>query len=133
MVNFASYHITLTALALAGLLLVVQLIIADLTAIRSKHKAGFPIAADSSRFLFRAARAHINTNESIAAFALFGLAGVLVGANPSWLNGLSVLWLTSRVAHMAFYYTNRKPQRSLSFAVSLLALLGMGATVLVAP
>jgi uncharacterized MAPEG superfamily protein len=130
--NFASYHTTLTALALAGLLLVVQLIIADLTAIRNKHKAGYPIAADSSRFLFRAARAHINTNESIAAFALFGLAGVLIGASPGWLNGLSVLWLTSRVAHMAFYYANRKPLRSLSFAVSLLALLGMAVAVLVA-
>lgn len=129
---FAPYHTTLTAIALGGLLLVVQLVIADLTAIRNKHKAGYPIPADSNSFLFRAARAHINTNESIAAFAVFGVAGVLLGASPGWLNGLSVLWLASRLAHMAFYYANRKPMRSLSFAVSLVSLLGMAATVLMA-
>lgn len=129
---FAAYHTTLTAIALGGLLLVVQLLIADLTAIRNKHKAGYPIPADSSSFLFRAARAHINTNESIAAFALFGVAGILLGASPVWLNGLSVLWLASRLAHMGFYYANRKPMRSLSFALSLVSLLGMAATVLMA-
>lgn len=129
---FAAYHTMLTALALGGLLIVVQLVIADLTAIRNKHKAGYPIPADSNSFLFRAARVHINTNESIAAFALLGLAGVLLGASPGWLNGLSVLWLASRVAHMGFYYANRKPMRSLSFAVSLVSLLGMAATVLLA-
>jgi uncharacterized MAPEG superfamily protein len=95
---FATYHTTLTALALGGLLLVVQLVIADLTAIRNKHKAGYPIPADSNSYLFRAARAHINTNESIAAFALFGVAGVLLGASPGWLNGLSVLWLAGFTA-----------------------------------
>jgi uncharacterized MAPEG superfamily protein len=132
MVNVAPYHTTLLMLALAGLLLVLQLIVADLAAIRGKHKAGYPIAADSNRFLFRAARAHINTNESIAAFALLGLVGVLVNANPGWLNGLSVLWVASRVAHMGFYYANSKPLRSLAFAVSLLALLGLAVTDLVA-
>lgn len=130
--NLAAYHTTRVTLALAGLLLVVQLVIADLTAIRSKHKAGYPIPANSSTFLFRSARAHINTNESIAAFALFGLTGVLLSANPTWLNSLSVLWLCSRIAHMGFYYGNKKPLRSLSFAVSLVALLGLAATVLAA-
>ncbi|MBI5718820.1 MAG: MAPEG family protein [Burkholderiales bacterium] len=115
-------------LSLAGVLLVVQLIVADLAAIRSKHKAGYPIAADSTRFLFRSARAHINTNESIAAFALLGFVGVLLNASPAWLNGLAVLWLASRLAHMGFYYANWKPLRSLAFAVSLVALLGLAVT-----
>lgn len=132
MSSFAAYHTTLTALALGGLLFVLQLVIADLTAIRNKHKAGYPIPADSSSFLFRTARAHINTNESIAAFALFGVAGILLGANPGWLNCLSVLWLGARVAHMGFYYANRKQMRSMSFAMSLVSLLGMAVTILIA-
>lgn len=130
--NLTAYHTTLVTLALAGLLLVVQLIIADLTAIRNGHKAGYPIPADSGTFLFRSARAHINTNESVAAFALFGLTGVALSASPAWLNLLSVVWLCSRLAHMGFYYANQKPLRSLSFAVSLVALLGMALTVLAA-
>ena len=128
--NFAPYHTTLAMVASGGLLLVLQLIVADLTAIRRGHKAGYPIAADSTKFLFRAARAHINTNESISAFAIFGLVGVLVAASPAWLNALSVLWIASRVAHMAFYYANKKALRSTAFAVSLFALLGMAVTVL---
>lgn len=130
--NLLACHTTLVVLSLAGLLLVVQLVIADLTAIRNKHKAGYPIPADSSTFLFRAARAHINTNESIAAYALFGLTGVLLSASPTWLNGMSVLWLCSRMAHMGFYDADRKPLRCLSFAVSLVALLGLAVTALVA-
>lgn len=132
MPNVAAYQPVLIVMACAALLLVAQLIVADLTAIRKRHKAGYPIPADSSQFLFRAARAHANTNESIAAFALLAFAGMLLKANPSWLNVWSVLWLASRAAHMGFYYANRKPMRSLSFAVSLVALLGMAGTVLTA-
>jgi uncharacterized MAPEG superfamily protein len=119
------YRITIVVMALAGLLLVLQLIVADLTAIRHRHKAGYPIPADSGQFLFRSARAHANTNESIAAFALLALAAVLSAASPGWTNALSALWLGSRVLHMGFYYANMKPLRSLAFALSLIALLGL--------
>ena len=65
----SNYSITIITLGLAGLLLVIQLVIADLTAIRRGHRAGHPITANSADFLFRAARAHLNTNASIAALA----------------------------------------------------------------
>lgn len=129
MPSLASYQSTLIVMAAAALLLVVQLIVADLTAIKRRHKSGYPIPADSSQFLFRAARAHANTNESIAAFALLAITGILVAANPPWLNALAMLWLGARVVHMLAYYLNRKPLRSLAFAFSLLALLGMFAAV----
>jgi uncharacterized MAPEG superfamily protein len=124
------YRITLIALALAGLLLVVQLIIADLTAMKKGHRAGYPIAANSSEFLFRSARAHANTNESISAFVLLALAGIFSSASPAWINGLSVTWLVCRVGHMGFYYADKKSYRSAAFGASLLALLGLfGATL----
>lgn len=129
MSSFASYQSTLIVMALAALLLVVQLIVADLVAIKQRHKAGYPIPADSSQFLFRAARAHANTNESIAAFALLAITGILLAASPRWLNALAMLWLAARAVHMLAYYLNRKPLRSGAFAVSLLALLGMFAAV----
>lgn len=119
------YRTAIAALAVAGLLLVIQLIVADLTAIKSRHKAGYPIPADSSRFIFRSARAHANTNESIAAFGLLTIAAILLSASPGWTNTLAAAWLASRLAHMGFYYANMKVPRSTSFGMSLLILLGM--------
>ncbi|MGE3348572.1 MAG: MAPEG family protein [Ramlibacter sp.] len=127
--TFETYHVTLAAMTLAALLLVVQLIIADLTAIRSRHKAGYPIPADSKTFLFRSARAHTNTNESISAFVLLATVGVLSSAPPGALGFLSMSWVICRLAHMGFYYANRKSWRSLSFAASLLVLVAMFAVV----
>ena len=121
----AEYRLTVAVMASAGLLLVVQLVVADLTAIRHRHKAGYPIPADSSKFIFRAARAHANTNESIAAFALLSLSSILLTASPHWVNVLSIAWLACRLAHMGLYYANIKLGRSIAFGLSLLTLLGM--------
>lgn len=126
---FETYRVTLAAMTLAALLLVVQLIIADLTAIRSRHKAGYPIPANSKTFLFRSARAHANTNESISAFALLAGAGILSSTSPGALGFLSIAWVLCRLAHMGCYYANRKSWRSLSFAASLLVLVAMLAVV----
>lgn len=128
--SFSNYYTTLLMLALSGTLLFVQVLVADLIALRGGQKPGYPIPADARTFLFRAARAHLNTSESISSFALLGIVGVLVGANAEWLNGLSVLWFVSRLAHMGFYYANMRSARSLAFAVSLAALLGLAVTTL---
>jgi uncharacterized MAPEG superfamily protein len=128
MESFHAYTSTIIAVGLAGGLLLLQLIVADVSAMRAGHKAGTPIPVDFSRFHFRAARAHANTNESLAAFGLLAIAGVLSGAVPGWLNALSAAYLVTRVAHMAAYYANRKAPRSTVFGVSLLVLLGMLAT-----
>jgi uncharacterized MAPEG superfamily protein len=128
--EFIVYRATLTSLGLAGVLLVLQLIVAHLAAIRGKHKSGYPIAADSGSFIFRSARAHLNTIESISAFALIAIAGILLGANPSALNVLAPLWLLSRLSHMVCYYVNAAEMRSLSYVVSLVIILIMAATSL---
>ena len=129
--NFTDlYNPTLFAMALAGLLLLLQLIVADLTAIRAGHKAGYPIPADSGTFLFRAARAHANTNESISVFVLFATVAILASADPRWLNALSWAYLACRAGHMAAYYAGLKLPRSIIFGVSLAVLLGLFATAL---
>lgn len=120
------YALTLSAMVAAGFLFLVQLVIADITAIRAGHKAGFPIPANSDSFLFRAARSHANTGESIPAFALFAVAGVMAAADAAWLGGFAWGWVGCRVLHMAFYYGNQKLLRSTAFGVSLIMLIGMG-------
>lgn len=125
----ADYRHTIVVMALGGLLLVMQLVVADLTAIRHRHKAGYPIPADSGKFIFRTARADTNTNESIAAFALLALSAMPLSASPAWVNALSVGWLSCRLAHMGFHYANIKLGRSVAFGFSMLALLGLFAGV----
>lgn len=126
----ALYGPTILAMVLAGFLLVLQLIVADVAAIRAGHKPGHPIPADSGSFIFRAARAHANTNESISAFMLFAVAAILAGANPYWLNMLSLAYLGCRAGHMAAYYAGLSLIRSIFFGVSLLVLLSMFVVVL---
>lgn len=81
--NFSNlYDPTVVAMAFMGFLLLLQLIVADLAGIKAGHKPGYPIPADSRIFLFRAARAHANTNESISIFVLFAIVGMLLDASP---------------------------------------------------
>ena len=119
------YASTLLALvAVAGLLLL-QLLVADIVGLTRRHVPGTPVEADHRNFHFRATRAHANTNESIAAFVLLVVAGLLAGASPGWLNGLAWTYVAARSAHMSFYYLGWHLPRSVAFAVSLFALFGL--------
>jgi uncharacterized MAPEG superfamily protein len=129
---FDPYKITILVSGLTGLLLLIQIIVADIAAIKGQHTPGYPIKPDHKSFLFRAARAHANTNESIVILALFILFGVLSSANAFYLNTFSVVYFVGRVAHMGFYYGNLKLARSISFPLSLIGLVGMFITGLVA-
>lgn len=124
------YHPTIAAMASIGALLLLQLIVADLTGIKAKHKPGHPIPPDSRSFLFRAARAHANTNESIAIFMLFAMTGMLAGANPAWLNNLSWAYVLCRAVHMAVYYLGWFLPRAIVFGLSLFVFAGMLGLVL---
>lgn len=108
----------------AGLLLV-QLLVADVVGILRKHTPGMPAEGGHANLLFRLNRAYANTNETLAAFALLAVAGVLLGATPAWLNSLALLYIAGRVAHMLCYYLRWSTARSAAFGVSLIALLGM--------
>ena len=119
------YGATISAMGLMGGLLLLQLIVLDVAGIRAGHVPGAAVTGDHSHFLFRVARAHANTNESIAAFILLALFGVLHAAEPRWLNLGATIYVAARVAHMLCYYAGLKLLRSFSFLVAFLALVGM--------
>ena len=120
------YAPTIWAMGATGGLLLVQILVLDVAGIQARHPPGTPVAADHSNFLFRATRAHANTNESIAVFILLALVGVLFGSAAGWLNTLSWVYVGARLAHMLCYYAGLQIPRSVAFAVGVLALLGMG-------
>ena len=125
------YNITIIVAGLTGLMILIQILIVDVASIKSKHTPGYPVNPDHDSFLFRATRAHANTNESISAFILFVLFGVLSNANPLYLNVFSVIYFVGRLAHMCFYYGNFKLARSISFPISLIGLIGMFITAFI--
>ena len=129
---FDPYRITILLLGLTGLMMLVQILIADIAAIKQQHTPGYPVNPDHNNFLFRASRAQANTNESVAVFVLFALFGVFTASNALYLNAFSVIYFVSRIAHMSFYYGNLKLARSISFPLSLVGLIGMFITGLVA-
>jgi len=129
---FEPYKTTLLVSGLTGLMMLIQILIADVVAIREQHTPGHPIKPDHNSFLFRAARVHTNTNESIAIFVLFALLGVFSASSALYLNFFSVIYFVSRLAHMCFYYGNYTLARSISFPMSLIGLIGMFVTGFIA-
>ena len=120
-----AYKITIFVAGLTGLLLLVQILIVDAMAIVKRHTPGYPVEIDHSSFLFRATRVHANMNESVAAFVLFALFGIFSESSALYLNIFSVIYFVGRVAHMIFYYCDYKLARSISFAFSIIGLIGM--------
>ena len=110
------------AMGATAFLLLVQMLVVDVAGIRAKHLPGTPVPSDHNLFLFRATRAHANTNETIAAFILLALFGLASAANTSWLNGAAWCYVAARAGHMICYYLDLRAARSLSFAIGLVAL-----------
>jgi uncharacterized MAPEG superfamily protein len=119
------YSATVLAMGATAGLVLVQMLVADVAAIRAGHVPGAPVTADHGDFLFRATRAHANTNESVAAFALLAIFGIFSAATASWLNGLAWCYVVGRAGHMLCYYFDLRLARSAFFTVSLVALVGM--------
>jgi uncharacterized MAPEG superfamily protein len=119
------YMPAIASIGIIGGLMLVQLVVADIIGIISKHTPGTPIAADHENLLFRAHRAHANTNESVAAFLALTVYAIAVSATPSWLNTLCLVYIAGRVGHMLCYYANLKLLRSISFGIATLALFGI--------
>lgn len=123
------YKIAILALGLLGLLYWLQLAFVDWVAMRSGKTPGYTIEQNHKSFAFRSYRALANSNESATIFTLAVAFSILSSANPEWLNSSVVVYLLSRLGHMVFYYFNVSLCRSLSFAISfvaLLAILGTG-------
>ncbi|MEE4249015.1 MAG: MAPEG family protein [Alcanivoracaceae bacterium] len=126
----APYEFTVIAMVAIAALLLVQLIVLDIAGIRSGHVPGAPVKSDHGSFLFRAVRAHANTNESIVVFVILAVAAILSSSSPTWTNIWAWLYVVSRFGHMLCYYANFKIARSVSFAVSIVALILLLSTVI---
>lgn len=128
----APYAPAVFAMAATAALFLFQLLVLDLVGMRSRHVPGTPVAADHASFLFRASRAHANTNESLAAFVLLAVVAILSSASPAGVNACAWLYVAGRLAHMLCYYADLRTARSLAFAVSLTALFALLIVVLTA-
>lgn len=108
-----------------ALLMFVQIIVADVVGIRSKHTPGASVVTDHDDFLFRVNRTVANTNETIAIFILATIFCVLSSASPIYTCCAAWSFVLARVVYAVFYYSNLRLLRSLTFAVSMLALASL--------
>jgi uncharacterized MAPEG superfamily protein len=125
----APYSPAILACGIFGGLYLLQLLIVDVVAIRRRHVPGAPIATGHEDLLFRAARAHANTTESVGAFILVAAFAIGAQADARWVNILVWAFVGFRTLHMAAYYLDLRPLRSAAFALAvatLVALLGLG-------
>lgn len=121
----AAYGPAVTAcVVLAGLILV-QVLVADLAGIRAQHVPGMPVTEGHGSFLFRAARALANTNETLGLFLLLMGCALLLQASAAWVNTLAWVYVGARGAHMASYYARYGRARGAAFGVGLAAQAGL--------
>lgn len=124
-----TYSLALLALGAMALLMLVQLLVADVIGIRAKHVPGTPVPADHASLQFRATRTVANTNESIAIFIAALLFCLLSGASPHATAYAAWAFVACRFVYAIFYYANLQTLRSVIFAgavASLVALLLIG-------
>lgn len=115
------YVPALYAVSATVLLFFIQFVIADVARIRGRIVPGTRVAESHDSFLFRADRAHANTVENLAAFALAALLAIMVTADPGYVNALAIAFAAARGLHMVFYYADVRPLRSVAFAVGVIA------------
>jgi len=123
--SFVPYQMSIWVMGGMGILLLVQVIVADLAGIRAGHRPGFPIESNYRSFLFRASRSYANTNETLGAFILLILVAMFAGVSSTLVNACALIYGLSRGVHMLAYYANISILRSVAFGVSLLALAVM--------
>src|SRR6266481_1682323 len=121
----APYSTAVASYVVLGVLILIQVLVADVAGMRAGHVPGMAIAGGHDDFLFRATRAHANTNESLATFVLLSLAAILLRANAPLTNGFAAVFVTSRAAHMLAYYADQRTLRSTAFVVGLVCLIGL--------
>ncbi len=119
------YTPAILSLGVIGGLLLIQLLIADVLGIIKGHTPGTSIEDDHDSILFRAVRAHANTNESIAIFIILLLFAMVLSADPKWINNLCIAYVAARIGHMCCYYADLRILRSVFFVVSLVTLIGI--------
>ncbi len=119
------YPGTVVAWTFTALLLLVQVLVADVTGLRRKRSPGAGVEGGHDDFLWRAERAFMNNNETLGAFVLLTLAAVGVAAEPLPVNGCALLFVTARAGHMVCYWADLRRLRSVCWIAGTLALFGL--------
>lgn len=120
-----TYSMTIAALGSVAVLMLCQLLIADVVGLRTKHVPGSQVPTDHDNLLFRASRVVANTNESIAIFILAVLFCLVSGA-PASVTGYSAwAFVITRVLYAVCYYLNWQLLRSAMFGLCLVALAAL--------
>lgn len=113
--------------ALGGLatLMLLQVFIADIVAIRARQTPGITVNSGHDDPLFRVSRTVANTNETVAIFILAVLFCTLSGASATYTGYIAWAFVGLRTLYAICYYANWSRARSGAFALSLLALLSL--------
>ena len=119
------YPGTVVAWTFMALLLLAQVLVADVTGLRRKKPPGAEVEGDHDDFLWRAERAFMNTNETLGAFVLLTLAAVGVAAELLPVNACALGFVVARAGHMACYWADLKRLRSACWIAGTVALFGL--------
>jgi len=120
-----TYPYLVSAFGSLALLMLIQLVIADVIGIRAKHVPGTAVESDHDNLLFRADRVVGNTNESIAIFILASIFCVFSNASTYDVGIAAWGFVISRMVYALCYYANLQTLRSIIFGVSALSLLAL--------
>ncbi len=121
----AAYHSSVLGLFVLAVLILTQLLIADVAGIRAKHIPGMPVVDGHHSFFFRSVRAFANSNENLGLFLLLFGVCILSAASARWVEIWVWVYVGARAGHMLCYYADQKIARSAAFIVGLIAELGL--------
>ncbi len=77
--------VLLGVISVIGVLLLVQVSVADILGLVAGHTPGTSVEESHANPLFRAARAHANTNETLGSFVVLVIFSISISANPHWV------------------------------------------------
>ncbi len=119
------YQSSILALGTLAVLMLVQLLIADVTGILNKKVPGTSVVESHGNSLFRVTRTMANTNESVAIFLVAWLFCVFSDASPDYTAYASWTYVTARLLYAVCYYANIQVMRSVCFVFSLVGIAGL--------
>ncbi len=93
--------------ALVVISLIQNVLTAPLAFLKEEQIPGMPLQYDHSKLSFRVLRTHANSAESVPIFCISLLVAIIGAASSGWVNGLAVIYLFSRLAFWAFYYSGK--------------------------
>jgi uncharacterized MAPEG superfamily protein len=90
-----------------------------------------PVREQDPPAVARILRAHRNAEAATYPFFILGLVYVLLGGPASIAIPIFAIFTAARIVHSIVYLMARQPWRTISFAVSLLALIALMVAILV--